>query len=257
MAYKSIRDFLTDIERWGELKRISGAHWDLEMSTIAELIYREGKRPVPTLLFDDIPGYPKGYRTLFGFLTSPRRIASALYLPIPDDPTDVLTVVLNWATKQRDIKLIPPKFVTSGLVQENYLNGDKVDITKFPSPKCHELDGGRYIGTAHAVINMDPDAGWVNLGTYRCMVVDHNRIALHICEGRHGRLILDEKYFGRGQVMPVAIAIGLEPTLWLAAQYLGVPWGFLSTTMLVASKVSRSKLSKDRTLGFLCQPTQK
>ncbi len=225
MAYQDFRDFLTDVEQWGELKRISGAEWDLEMSTIAELIYREGKRPVPALLFDDIPGYPKGYRTLFGILSSPRRIAGALYLPLPDEQTDALSVVRSWASKQRGIKLIPPKFVASGPVQENSFIGDEVDITKFPCPKCHELDGGRYIGTGHAVIQQDPDTGWVNLGTYRCMLVDHNRIALHITEGKHGRIICDDRYFGQGRVMPVAIAIGMEPTLWFTAQYSGVPWG--------------------------------
>ena len=43
MAYKDIRDWLAAVERDGELKRISGAHWDLEMSSIAEIVYREGK----------------------------------------------------------------------------------------------------------------------------------------------------------------------------------------------------------------------
>jgi len=59
---------------------------------------------------------------------------------------------------------------------------------------------------------MDPDDGWVNLGAYRCMLVDRNRMALHPLEGQHGRMILD-KYRDREQVMPVAVAIGVDPTL--------------------------------------------
>jgi UbiD family decarboxylase len=86
------------------------------------------------------------------------------------------------------------------------------------------LDGGRYIGTCHVVIQRDPDTEWINLGTYRCMLVDRNRIALHILERQHGRIICD-KYFARGQVMPVAIAIGVEPCLWFASTHHGVPWG--------------------------------
>ena len=227
MAYKSFRDFLTDIKRWGELKEISGAHWDLEMSTIAEIAYREGKRPVPAFLFDDIPGYPKGFRTLFGILTSPRRIASALCLPLPEDKTDVASVTRSWAAmKQREIKLITPKFVTSGLVQENSFSGEEVDLTKFPAPRCHELDTpNRYIGTGHCVIQMDPDEGWVNMGTYRVMLVDHNRVTLHICEGKHGSIIYENRYLSKGKVMPAAVAIGMEPTLWFTSQYSGVPWG--------------------------------
>ena len=67
MAYKSFRDFLTDIKRWGELKEISGAHWDLEMSTIAEIAYREGKRPVPAFLFDEIPLNPSFHHSVVAF----------------------------------------------------------------------------------------------------------------------------------------------------------------------------------------------
>ncbi len=223
MVYKDLRDFLTAVEGDGELKRISGADWNLEMASIAELIYRHGKRPTPTLLFDDIPGYPKGYRTLFGWLSSPRRMARALCLSLPDGPMQPLDAVKAWAAKAQEVKLIPPKFVASAPVQENSFSGDEVNITKFPAPKCHELDGGRYIGIGHAVIQRDPDDGWVNLGTYRCMVTDRNHFVFHALEGQHGRVIHD-KYFERGQVMPIAIAMGMDPSLhWGASQR--VEWG--------------------------------
>lgn len=225
MVYNDLRSFLADVDKWGELKRIEGADWDLEMSTIAELAYREGKRPVPALLFDKIRGYPQGYRALFGEISSLRRLSAALNLALPEDNFDPMAVVRAWVAKQKNIKPVPPRFVSSGPVMDNSFDGNKVDITRFPSPKCHELDGGRYIGTGHAVIQKDPDTGWVNLGTYRCMVVDRNRIALHVLEGRHGRIIADEKYFSLGKVMPVAIAIGLEPTLWFTSQSTVVPWG--------------------------------
>jgi len=88
----------------------------------------------------------------------------------------------------------------------------------------HELDGGRYIGTAHTVVEKDPDANWVNLGTYRVMLVDRNHIALHILAGQHGEMIM-RKYSSRGQKMPVAIAIGVDPTLWFSSFNKAVPWG--------------------------------
>ena len=68
MGHKDIRDWINIIEKDGELKKINGADWNLEMGGITEILYREGKRPVPALLFDNIPGFPKGYRTLFGYL---------------------------------------------------------------------------------------------------------------------------------------------------------------------------------------------
>lgn len=169
------------------------------------------------------PGYPKGYRGLLDALSSLRRISRALYLPLSDAEMGPLAVVRNWRNKARDIKLIPPKVVASGPVQENSFSGGEVDLTKFPTPRCHELDGGRYIGTGNAVITRDPDTGWVNLGVYRCMLVDRNRIALHMLEGQHGRVMCD-KYFASGQTMPVAVAIGIDPTLWFASGQ-RVPWG--------------------------------
>ncbi len=69
-SYHDLREWLDVVESRGELNRITGADWDLEMSGLTEIVYREGKEPKPALLFDGIPNYPKGYRTLFGMLGS-------------------------------------------------------------------------------------------------------------------------------------------------------------------------------------------
>ncbi|MBI4332661.1 MAG: UbiD family decarboxylase [Chloroflexi bacterium] len=222
MAYKCLRDWLETVELRGELKRISGASADLEMSGIAEIICRGGKDPKPLLLFDDIPGYPGGYRTLFGLFGSPWRIASGLGLP--EDRIDRMSLVRNWTKRFKDLPLIPPKMVSSGPVQTNSLTGLQVDLEKLPAPRFHELDGGRYLGTCHAVIQRDPDTGWVNAGAYRIMLVDRNRLALHAIEGKHGSIIMNKKYFARGQVMPVAIALGIDPAWWWMSTG-RAPWG--------------------------------
>ncbi|MBU2608705.1 MAG: UbiD family decarboxylase [Chloroflexi bacterium] len=223
MSYVDFREWLGLLENRGELKHISGANWDLEMGAIAEIVFREGRDPKPALLFDDIPGYPKGYRTLFGLLTSPWRIAKTLGLP--EDDIGQIDLVKNWRNKAGNFPLIPPKIVNSSPVLANSLVGDQVDLLKLPSPRFHELDRSRYIGTAHAVIQRDPDAQWINLGTYRVMVVDKNRLALHILEGQHGGIIMHEKYFARGHSMPVAIAIGVDPALYWSACRSFTPWG--------------------------------
>lgn len=54
MAYRDLRAWLEAVESQGELKHISGANWDMELGSIVEIIYREGKSPKPALLFDDI-----------------------------------------------------------------------------------------------------------------------------------------------------------------------------------------------------------
>ena len=223
MSYTDLRDYLKVVEKHGELERIDGADWELEMGAIVELVYREGKSPKPAILFDNIPGYTKGYRTLFGMLGSTWRIARTLGLP--EDETEPMQLHENWYKRYKEIRPIPPELVSSGPVLENTDTGEKIDVLKFPVPRFHELDVNRYFGTAHAVIQKDPDTGWVNLGTYRIMVVDHDRLTLHAVPGKHGNIIEYEKYFARGQVMPVAIATGLDPALWWLSCQRDTPWG--------------------------------
>lgn len=222
MVYGDLRDWLKDVEERGELRRLRGASWDLEMSNLTDLLLREGKSPTLALLFDEVPGFPTGFRTLFALTASAWRIAHTLGLP--EDATDRMSLVRNWRRKRRTLRHIPPKTVASGPVQENVDTGVRIDLMKFPAPMFHELDGGRYIGTACAVIQKDPDEGWVNLGTYRAMLVDRNHLAFHAVEGQHGRIIAD-KYFSRGQAMPVALAIGIDPALYCAAAHGMTGWG--------------------------------
>jgi UbiD family decarboxylase len=222
MSYLDLRDFLEIVEKQQQLQRISEASWDLEMGAITELIYREGKSPKPVLLFDNIPGYPKGFRTVFGMLGSTWRIARTLGLP--ENQIETRQVHENWYRRHQDIKPIKPIIVKKGPVLENTDTGDHIDIFKFPVPRFHELDGGRYIGTAHSVITRDVDNEWVNLGTYRVMVVTKNKLALHTTSGKHAN-IMAQKYFALGKVMPVTIAIGLEPALWWQSCQADTPWG--------------------------------
>lgn len=223
MGHIDLRDWLEAVERRGELTRINGADWNLEMSSLVEIIFREGKDPRPAVMFDEIRGYPKGFRTLFGMLGSPWRIAKTLGLP--EDAVNPMQIHENWYKKSNIMHAIPPRVVSSGPVQENILTGDKVDVLKFPVPLFHEFDRARYIGTSHAVIQRDPDTGWVNLGTYRIMVIDRNHVALHACPGQHGNIIQYEKHIARGKVMPVAIATGLDPVLWWLSCQQETPWG--------------------------------
>ena len=77
-----LRAFLAAVEDGGELKAVSGAHWDREIGALTEVLYREKVDKSPLLLFDDVPGYPKGMRCLYGMLGSPLRLALGLGLDV-------------------------------------------------------------------------------------------------------------------------------------------------------------------------------
>ena len=222
-TFRDLRDFLQAVEGKGELKQVKGANWEVEMGSIVELIYREGQGTRPAVLFDETSGYPKGFRNLFGTLGSTWRIAKALGLN--EDEVQPMQLHENWYKKSREIKGIPPRMVTTGPVMENVLTGKQIDVLKFPVPRFHELDKARYFGTQHGVIQRDPDTGWVNVGTYRVMVVNQNTLALHAVPGKHGNLLMYEKYFARKKPMPIAIAVGMDPVLWYLSCQTDVPWG--------------------------------
>ena len=194
--YNDVREWLDLVDSMGELKRVDGADWNLEIGTMAELIYRERGGTIPALLFDRIPGYPEGFRILFGQQTSYRRLA--LMAGLPMDSVG-LKLVSRFKDKLNTLRPIPPRIVTTGPVFENKMAGDQIDVLKFPAPKVHELDGGRFIGTACIAVTRDPEEGWLNLGTYRAMVHDAKSVGLFMSSaGKHGRMHM-EKYFKQGK----------------------------------------------------------
>ena len=135
---------------------------------------------------------------------------------LPLEATGV-QMVQEWRKKMKGgIKGIPPRKVKTGPVMENVDRGKKVDLYKFPTPKWHELDGGRYIGTGNLVIMKDPDSDWVNLGTYRVQIHDKNTATIYISPGRHADIIR-HKYWEKGLSCPVAVVCGSDPLLWTAS----------------------------------------
>ena len=99
---------------------------------------------------------------------------------------------------------------------ENVLQGDAVDVLRFPAPQWHAEDGGRYIGTFDAVISRDPESGYVNVGTYRVQAHDEKTVGLWIIPGKHGNLIA-QKYWSEGKDCPfLLIACGVPPSMMLA-----------------------------------------
>ncbi len=210
-----LRAWLGKAARAGELKQVDGANWNLEIGCVTALNWR---KPSPfALLFDNIEGYPGGYRVITGSTSNANLIALSFNLPrVVSGPQ--LVEEFRHGLKQWSAHRDKPEvaWVKSGPVMENVQEGQEVNLWKFPAPKWHELDGGRYIGTGHAVITQDPDSGQLNLGTYRVMVHDEKTTALFIIPGKHGRLHY-EKYHARGKPCPVLVSVGHHPLVFRIA----------------------------------------
>ena len=218
MSYTDLREWIDQVDKLGELSRIDGADWDLEIGALTEVAGRG--RGASAILFDHIKDYPAGRRVLVGMIESLKRAALTTNVP-----TDITRdgFITAWRQRLNNPVLIPPRFVDRGPVMENVFTGKNIDLLSLPVPRWHDRDGGRYIGTAHVVITQDPDEGWINMGVYRVMVHDRDRLALYISPGKHAR-IHRQKNFDRGKPMKVVIAFGEDPLLFLLASR-ALPWG--------------------------------
>src|SRR2546426_1408379 len=211
-----LRLWLDQVEKLGQLQKIDGVHWDLELSTLAELLnerFGEQGKARPALLFDRIIDYPKGYRVAANLVSSSGRLSLTMGM---NPGLTELQFIQQWRHKLKEINPIDPETVTDGPLLENTSTGADIDLLSFPVPRWHELDGGRYIGTDDLVVTRDPEDGWVNVGTYRVMLYGKDRIGLHMSPGKHGRVHRD-KYFQAGKPCPVAISFGHHPIYFLVA----------------------------------------
>jgi 4-hydroxy-3-polyprenylbenzoate decarboxylase len=218
LANKDLRDWIGELDAAGQLQKVSGAEREEEIGAIVDIHMR--KMTNPAVLFDDIPGYEKGYRVLANILTSVPRINIALGLPID---TSEVELVRYWRKYMKDAPSFEPVEVNGGPLLENVSEGDDIDITKIPTPRWHEHDGGYFIGTACMVVMRDPDTDWINYGAYRIQAHEPNVASVMTSKGKHGNLIM-RKYHERGEPCPIAVVAGMHPALFMIAG-LEMPYG--------------------------------
>jgi 4-hydroxy-3-polyprenylbenzoate decarboxylase len=218
LQYGDLREWLTEAEKLGEVRVITGASWQEEIGMASELVQHSDT--APCLVFDEIPGMPKGHRVLVNFFGGRRKNMTLGF------PTHLNRLELSNAFLEaylREHRPISYRIVETGPVFENVLMGEAVDVTKFPAPVWHSNDGGRYIGTGSFNVTMDPEEQWINIGTYRVMIHDRTRVGFYISPGKHGRIHRD-KYEARREPMPTAIVVGGDPMTFLLA-CTEVPYG--------------------------------
>ncbi len=219
MPFNDLRDFIDAAHQLGQVKEIHGAHWNLEIGALTELL--AFKEPSPLVLFDRIPDHAPNFRVAANLINTPAR--SGLTVGMPTDAAPI-ELIARWKEILKGVKPIPPRVVPTGPILENVKTGDDIDMTIFPTPHWHELDGGRYIGTADCVITGEPEeGGWINMGIYRVQVHNKNTLGLYVSPGHHAR-IMREKYWEKGKNCPVVVTFGQDPLLFLVAGQ-SMPYG--------------------------------
>jgi len=228
MHYKDLRDFITQLEELGELKRIQiEIDPNLEMTEICDRVLRaEG----PALLFEN----PKGYSipvlgNLFG---TPKRVALGMgqdsvtalrevgqllaFLKEPDPPKG-FKEALDKLPVFKQVLNMPPKVRKHAPCQDNVWVGDEVDLSRLPIQTCWPEDVGPLI-TWGLVITQGPHKSRQNLGIYRQQVIDKNKVIMRWLSHRGGALdYQDWQQVHPGEPFPIAVALGTDPATILGA----------------------------------------
>jgi len=203
MAYKDLREFIKALRMEKELAEISvEVDWRHE---IGGIVRKNLDLKGPALFFKKIKEYSIPLFTCG--VSTYSRLSLALGLP-PHTPLEEIISQF----KERIKKPVKAQKVATGFCKENILEGDRVDLLKFPVPLWQARDGGRYLGTWHGVVTRDPETGWTNVGMYRTMIHDRKTLGILIARDQHIGLHY-EKYRKMHRPMPVAIVIGMDPIL--------------------------------------------
>jgi len=228
MKYQDLRDFIAQLEKRGQLKRITQKiDPNLEMTEICDRTLRARG---PALLFENVTG--SDIPVLGNLFGTPERVALGMgeesvealrevgkllaFLKEPEPPKgmrdawDKLPVfkqVLNMA----------PKVVKKAACQDIIIEGDDVDLGKLPIQTCWPGDAGPLI-TWGLVVTKGPTKDRQNLGIYRQQVIGKNQLIMRWLAHRGGALDFRDWCEAQpGERFPIAVALGADPATILAA----------------------------------------
>jgi 4-hydroxy-3-polyprenylbenzoate decarboxylase len=228
MKYHDLRDFIAQLEKLGELKRITAPVSPyLEMTEICDRVLRAQG---PAILFENPTGY--SVPVLANLFGTPRRVALGMgedstaalrevgkllaYLKEPEPPRGLKDAWEKWpALKQ--VLTMSPKVLSSGPCQEVVREGSEVDLGKLPIQTCWPGDVAPLI-TWGLVVTRGPVKPRQNLGIYRQQVIAPNKVIMRWLAQRGGALdFRDHCEKNPGQPFPLAVVIGADPATILGA----------------------------------------
>ena len=209
-AFGDMRGWMKALDAAGELHNVDAeVDWKVELGTVTRLA--QGPGTGPALLFNNIKDYGKNARCHQVFtsgLASARRVAMMMGLSPETHARELVKIGRTLLTES-----IAPKIVKTGPVKENIVKGKDVDLFEFPVPQWNRIDGGRYILTYGGVVTKDPHTNVMNVGVYRGMVADKNKIPILMWRAQHiGHHVTAWQEAGYKE-MPIAVAIGWEDSL--------------------------------------------
>ncbi|MBX9598705.1 MAG: 4-hydroxy-3-polyprenylbenzoate decarboxylase [Burkholderiales bacterium] len=228
MKYRDLREFITNLEALGELKRVQqpvSPH--LEMTAFCDKVLRAGG---PAILFENPTGYQMPVLgNLFG---TTRRVA----LGMGKDNISELRAVGEFLAELKEpqppkglrdawdkLPLLKqlynmlPKSINKAPVQQIIIEKDEVDLETLPIWYCHSEDVAPLI-TWGLVVTKGPYKKRQNLGIYRQQVIGKNRVIMRWLSHRGGALdYLEHCRENPDKPYPIAVVLGCDPATILGA----------------------------------------
>ncbi len=200
----SLRDFIQKVKEQGKLVTID-RKVDLKYDVGKVLMKAYHNQKGPVVLFTK-PG-ESDMPLVANIFSSRDNAALALGVPLEK---------LNGAAGKALETRVKPQIVTNAPSQEVIIQGDDVDLNKYPIPIYSPDDGGAYV-TPGIVVSKDPETGVYDMGHYRFMRIGKNTFSfLAQPFHRFGENIIKAKKLG--VPLEAALVIGSDPALGFAAQ---------------------------------------
>lgn len=228
MKYHDLRDFIAQLEKLGELKRVtSPVSPNLEMTEICDRVLRAQG---PAVLFENVAGH--NMPVLANLFGTPRRVALGMgeenigalrevgkllaYLKEPEPPKGLKDAWEKWPVLKQ-VLTMSPKILSSAPCQDIVWEGSDVDLGKLPIQTCWPGDIAPLI-TWGLVVTRGPTKSRQNLGIYRQQVIAPNKVIMRWLAQRGGALdFQDWRKMHPGEPFPIAVVIGADPATILGA----------------------------------------
>ena len=228
MKYNDLRDFIDQLEKQGELKRIkTEVDPNLEITEISDRTLRaEG----PALLFENVKG--SEFPLLANLFGTPKRVAMGMgednvaalrevgkLLAVLKEPEPPKGIKDAWDKVPvfKQVLNMGPKVVKNAACQQVVIEGAQVNLAKLPVQTCWPGDAGPLITWA-LVVTKGPHKDRQNMGIYRQQVIGKNKVIMRWLAHRGGALDFREwQKANPGKPFPVAVALGADPATILAA----------------------------------------
>jgi 2,5-furandicarboxylate decarboxylase 1 len=208
---QSLRGFLAQLEKElpEELLRIKEpVRTHLDITSVVYELEHFGKSPV--VMFNNIEGHSMPVVT--NIAGNRKVLALALGVAPRDLPT---------AFRERCTRYTPVELVNRPEWRGVTIEGDDIDLTKFPIPFHFESDAAPYI-TAGQISARDPETGIDTTGFHRLMLKGRNRLGVSL-HSRRRMWEFHRRAAAKGQNLPAAVTLGVHPLHYMGSMVYAYP----------------------------------